>query len=332
MLHSKGIALLLLLCSERAHSHSWLEQLSNIAPNGTFYRFGYPRGFVDKGIAGFDQSANNWLLPPSDQPSIFVQTDHLLCHPSQRAPTQRPDFPRLQAPSGGTIALRYAENGHVTLPGGGKNLIGKPKNGGTVFVFGTQEPRSEEKLVDVLRWTRDGSGGDRRGRLLTAQDFDDGRCYQLGNAPLANGRKAQTPNPVAGQPGSEHELLCETDVKLPETVQTGVPLTLYWVWQWPTAARVDPRLPFGKDEYYVSCVDVDIVSSLQPDHVDRLLAQQDPMSVAVPGFQSRGALTSDPLALSSQSGFGPKSVQQTHSAAHAQVTPHMHKRHRRHVK
>ncbi|KAH7060996.1 hypothetical protein BKA63DRAFT_396111, partial [Paraphoma chrysanthemicola] len=273
--------------------HSWLEQLSNIAPNGTFYRFGYPRGFADKGRAGFDQSANNWLLPPSSQSPTFVNSGNLLCHPSQRTPSQMPRFPRLQALPGGTIALRYAENGHVTIPGGGRNLLGKPKNGGTVFVFGTQEPRSDEKVVDVLQWTRDGSGGDRRGLLLAAQDFDDGRCYQLSNAPLANERKARTPNPVAGQPGSEHELLCETDVTLPTVVRIDEPYTLYWVWQWPTAAEADPNYPIGKDEYYVSCADVDIVSSLQSNHVDQLLAQQDPMSSAVPDFKSRGAITTD---------------------------------------
>jgi hypothetical protein len=321
MLRKNTLALLLLLCSGLVYSHTWLDQLANIDPNGTLFRFGYPRSFVDKGLAGFDQNANQWLLPPSGQPSIFVGKEDLLCHPSQRTSTQSPQYPRLQALPGSMIAMRYAENGHVTLPGGGSDLLGKPEKGGTVFVFGTQEPRSDERLADVLRWTRDGLGGDRRGLLLAAQDFDDGRCYQLGNkSALANERQTQTPNPVDGQPGSEHELLCETDVTLPEAVKTGQPLSLYWVWQWPTAANVDCSYEFGKDEYYVSCADVDIVASLPSGHVNQRLVQQDPNSEAVPGFRSRGAVTRDPLALSSLSDFGLHGMRQTQSAASSRVT------------
>jgi hypothetical protein len=320
MINGKVRALLLLLCARLAYAHTWIEQLSNIAQNGTFYGFGYPRSFKDKGEAGFDQTANQWLLPPPAQSSIFVHPENYLCHPSQRTAAQSPAFPRLQALPGNTIAMRYAENGHATLPGGGNNLLGKPEKGGTVFVFGTQDPRSEEKLIDVLQWTRDGLGGDCRGLLLAAQDFDDQRCYQLGNgAALANERKAQTPNPTVGQSGSEHELLCETDVTLPKAARTGLPYTLYWVWQWPTAPRVDPNYPRGKDEYYTSCVDVDIVSSIESGRVDRLLAQQDPMPTAAPGFQSRSAMTSDPLALFSLADFGTKDTHQRPTPAGSQV-------------
>jgi hypothetical protein len=320
MLGRNTRTLLLLLCSRLVYSHTWVEQLANIAPNGTLFRFGYPRSFVDKGVAGFLQSANEWQLPPSGQPSIFVGREDLICHPSQRTPTQLPGYPRLQALPGSIIAMRYAENGHVTLPGGGSNLAGKPEKGGTVFVFGTQEPRNDERLANVLQWTRDGLGGDRRGLLLAAQNFDDGRCYQLGKkSALAEARQAQMPNPVAGQPDSEHELLCETDVTLPESVAIGMPLSLYWVWQWPTAAKTGPYRS-GKDEYYISCADVDIVASLPSDHVSQLLVQQDPNSEAVPDFRSRGALTNDPLALSSLSGFGLNGMQQTQSAASSRIT------------
>jgi hypothetical protein len=296
------ITLFVLLFAQLVLSHSWVEQLSNIASDGSYYRFGYPRGFVDKGLdANFDQNTNMWLLPPAGQNPNLINSSNLLCHPSQRTPIQSPTFPRLQATAGGTVAMRYAENGHVTTPGGGKDLVGKPAKGGTVFVFGTQQPHTEEKIFDVLRWTRDGSGGDQRGLLLAAQNFDDERCYQLrSDVALVAVRKAQTPNPIAGQPGSEHELLCETDVKLPEDAQVGAPYTLYWVWQWPTAPRINYQ---GNDEYYTSCADVDIVRSMQSDHNDPRLKQQDPMPTAVTGFQSRGALTLDPLALSS-AGFG----------------------------
>ena len=118
------------------------------------------------------------------------------------------------------------------------------EKGGTVFVFGTQRPLQDEVLLDVLQWTRDGLGGDQRGRLLASQNFDDGRCYQLGNgATLANFRKEQTPNALPGQPGSEHQLLRETDDRVPGNMQVGKPYTMYWVWQWPNAPGQDPNLP-----------------------------------------------------------------------------------------
>ncbi|KAF9729768.1 hypothetical protein PMIN04_007912 [Paraphaeosphaeria minitans] len=197
---------LVLIYFELAAAHSWLEQLSNIASNGSFVAgYGYPRGFVDKGAPSFDQNAN----------------------------------------------VRRQE------------LDGQPEKGGTVFVFGTQRPRQDEILLDVLEWTRDGLGGDRRGFLLPSQNFDDGRCYQLGNgAALATSRKEQTPNALPGQLGSEHELLCETDVRVPDDIQVGKPYTMYWVWQWPNAPGKDPNYPRGKDEYYASCLDVDIDRAL----------------------------------------------------------------------
>lgn len=36
--------------------------------------------------------------------------------------------------------------------------------------------------------------------------------------------------------------------------------TLYWVWDWPTAART-PGFPNGKPEVYTTCMDVDVVDA-----------------------------------------------------------------------
>ncbi|KAL1792985.1 hypothetical protein ACET3X_009492 [Alternaria dauci] len=313
-------ATLLVLTANWANAHSWVEQLANIASNGSYVSsFGYPRGFADKTVgSSFDQEANKWLLP---RDADFINETDLLCHPSQRVPNQAGGFSRLQTSPGSVIAMRYAENGHVTLPGGGKGLVGKPEKGGTVFVFGTEQPRPDETLQNVMHWTRDGKGGDRGGRLLTAQNFDDDRCYQLRTdvTALGEARRSKTPNPKPGQPGSEHELLCETDVKLPDDVAPSQPYTLYWVWQWPTAPQAEPGPLQGKDEYYTSCIDVDVVSDLPPEQSGTVLKDQDPMTRAVPNFESRTALTIDPLALSSQAGFGrptetsshPPSVNQT---------------------
>lgn len=299
MSYSKYCALLLALLGQRAIAHSWIEQLSNVALDGSYTSsFGYPRGFVDKGAIDFDQNANVWLIPNQ---AAFVSEEDLLCHPSQRAFRQSPGYPRLKTMPGAVVAMRYAENGHVTIPGSGRDLYGKPKRGGTVFVFGTAQPRAEEVLLSVLEWTRDGQGGDRRGRLLASENFDDGRCYQLGNgAELANSRKMKTPNPVPGQPGTSTELLCETDVKLPAETPLENPYTLYWVWQWPTAPGKDPHQLLGRDEYYTSCVDIDVVRSISPLQTNSPLLQQDPIPSAVVDFASRSALTTDPLALYSE--------------------------------
>ncbi|KAJ4333094.1 hypothetical protein N0V95_009509 [Ascochyta clinopodiicola] len=305
MVFPQVIALLLLASQQPAAAHSWVEQLSNIGSDGSFIAgYGYPRGFVDKGINSFDQNANVWLIPPLERQPPFVTQADLLCHPSQRVAHQTVDYPRLQAVPGGMIAMRYEENGHATIPNGGKALLGKPEKGGTVFVFGTQQPSQEEVLLDVLRWTRDGSGGDGRGVLLTSQSFDDERCYQLGNGAMtAQLRQERTPNPLPDQAGSEHELLCETDVRIPLEVQLDKPYTMYWVWQWPTAPRKDPNYPNGRDEYYTTCLEVDLAPSIPADQIEHPLIQQDPMPSAVTNFRSRGALTADPLALYSASAF-----------------------------
>ncbi|KAF3031417.1 hypothetical protein E8E11_000253 [Didymella keratinophila] len=283
------------LCS-LASAHSWIEQLSNVGPDGAYIsEYGYPRAFVDKGVAGFDQNANKWQLPPPGQRRL--KPDEFLCHPAQRSAHQSPGFPRLQSIPGAVVAMRYAEGGHVTMVGGGVGLWGKPKQGGTAFVFGTNQPSAEEAMNGVLEWTRDGTGGDRRGRLLTAQNFDDGRCYENNNTPLANLRRSQVSGASSGQAGSKKELLCETDVQLPPDLEVGKPYTLYWVWQWPTAPEKDPNDLEGKDEYYASCIDVDIVRDLPIAQPVRTLAQQDFATSAVSDFAHRTALTTDPLAL-----------------------------------
>jgi hypothetical protein len=309
-----SLVLLTLALTRQALAHTWIEQLTNVASNGTFIAgFGYARNFVDRETPGFNGKANEWLVPQARE---FVNGEDLLCHPSQRTARQTPGYPRLQSTPGTVIALRYLENGHATISGSGG--MGKPEKGGTVFVFGTNNPAPEEKLLNVLKWTRDGSGGDKRGMLLTAQNFDDGRCYQLGNnAPLAASRQEQNPNPSTGQAGVTYELPCETDVLLPDNLDVNTPYTLYWVWQWPTA----PSNPsHGKDEYYTSCIDVDIVSKILSKQSEYPLDQQDQQSRAVNDFLSRQALTQDPLALTLKPGFGTLPFASTTSLTIASVT------------
>ncbi|KAH8704537.1 hypothetical protein GQ44DRAFT_630154 [Phaeosphaeriaceae sp. PMI808] len=289
MATSKLLLLTVLLFSQ-VFAHTWNEQLT-VIENGLFSSSnGYPRGYVSRSIAGFSDNMMTYLLPPLASGRTRIDGSDLLCAPTQRSANQTNNFPRLLASPGAYVAMRYLENGHVTLP---KNQLGKPNGAGTVYVFGTSEPNENELLMDVLQWTRDGTGGSKRGRLLTAQNFDDGRCYQINNGNISITRQENFPNPVKGQPGSVHEQWCETDVLIPINVTIDSAYTIYWVWQWPTALS-SPGLPDGKDEYYTTCSDINIVA-VPLSQTPNPLPQQDPQAAAVTNYQYRTAFKPNPL-------------------------------------
>lgn len=250
------LVLVILLFSAAVDAHSWVEQLMVIAPNGTFVGDpGYPRGYVPRTQAGFSDTDMTNLIPPNGRPNAtkILRSDNL-CKASQRKQVQNKGSPRLRASAGAAIALRFQENGHVTLP---QNQPGKPHNRGTIYVYGTTQPKEDEKLLDVHKvWNKDGTGGDRRGVLLTVQNFDDGRCYQINSGKISQKRQAEFPHEADQLMGAD--LWCQTDVAVPEDAPSGKPYTLYWVWDWPTAPRADPALPQGKAEIYTTCMDVDV--------------------------------------------------------------------------
>ncbi|KAK5086029.1 hypothetical protein LTR16_008139, partial [Cryomyces antarcticus] len=237
---------LAIFLANNAAGHSWNEQLQ-VIDNGTFVGdYGYPRGYVARTDPGFTGDSMNYLLPSLKSGRIRIDNTDLLCHPAQRSTTTQPSaYPRLQVAPGSFVAMKYLENGHVTLPA---TQSGKPQAGGPVFVFGTTSPSATEKITDVLQWTADGSGGDKRGRLLAAQNYDDLRCHQINSGTISQQRQQQFPDRPAGQTtGTGNEQWCETDVQIPTDAKAGGPLTLHWVWQWPTAAGKDAGLPDGKD-------------------------------------------------------------------------------------
>jgi hypothetical protein len=168
---------------------------------------------------------------------------------------------------------------------------------GTVYVFGTTQPSSSEVLTDVLQWTVDGAGGDQRGKLLTTQNFDDNRCYQINNGDLSTARQKKFPNPTPGQPGSVNEQWCETDLVIPTDLQPDSTYTVYWVWQWATESGA-PGLPNGKNEYYTTCSDLDIVAGPIQGEPLNPLPQQDPQTTTISDFQSYTIYTTNPLLIS----------------------------------
>lgn len=292
-----------LAAAQTISAHTWIEQLRNVDEKGAYIGgYGYPRGMVSKTDPGFNGFSMNYQLPNVEGGKIFIDEQTPLCHEQQRKQVQSSDkYPRLQATPGGFIAMRYMENGHVSLP---NNQKGKPAEGGTVFVYGTTEPKTNETLTTVLQWDNTGKAGDGRGVLLGTNNFDDGRCYEKNNSPISQDRAKADPNFALGQvsngPGN-YPLFCETNIQLPKTAATGKPYTLYWVWQWNTApGGVDPNYPKGKDEYYTTCMDVDMTSNLKVQSAKdstkfALGPQQDAMSIAVADFASRTAVMTNAI-------------------------------------
>ena len=266
------------------NAHTWNEQFQ-VIENGKFVGdYGYPRGYFDKhGEPNSNESQIVWQIP--QDPSEFVDKSDFACHPFQRTQNQTHNYPRIKATSGGYVAMKYLENGHITQPWVNQ---GKPNKAGTVFVYGTTQPKNDEKLVDVLQWTTDGQGGDKRGALLTSQNFDDGRCHQVNpNSCIAEMRmKADADHSM--------EQWCETDLHIPTTYKAGTTLSIYWLWQWSTS----PTFENGKDQFYSTCSDFDIVAGpiadSKPVHT---IAQQDPQTNAAAAWQSRTALVATPTLL-----------------------------------
>ncbi|KAH0370097.1 hypothetical protein KCU65_g2875, partial [Aureobasidium melanogenum] len=276
-------------------AHSWVEELQIIdSATGNYTGdYGYTRGYVARTDPGFNGDSVDYLVPALSSGRTRIDGTDLLCHPDQRTSNYtNTKYPRLQAAPGSYVAMKYLENGHVTLP---QNQPGKPKAGGTVFVYATTNPSDTEKIVDVLKWNTAGNGGDSRGTQIAAQSFDDGRCHQINSGTISMQRQKAFPDHVPGQPDSNVEQWCETDVHIPSTYKSGETITVYWVWQWPTEAGVDSTYPTGKDEYYTSCAEINIVDSVSNASPVHTLQQQDPQTTAVSSFKSRTVLTSSPL-------------------------------------
>ncbi|KAI4676333.1 uncharacterized protein J4E88_007247 [Alternaria novae-zelandiae] len=290
-----------LMAFPAAMGHSWGEQLRNIDDKGNYVgQYGYPRGFVDRGSNA--PGSGDAMSYRVNEGRAYINKDDMVCPPTQREQKQAnaDKFPRLKSPPGGYVAIRYQENGHVTSADTNPE---KPEKGGTIFVYGTKEPKPDDKLVDVLQWTKDGQGGDKRGVLLAMTDYDDGRCYLNNGSPKAKEREQFSPAYAMGSPQSGPSntvMYCETDVKLPDTMELSKAYTLYWVWQW---ASMPGRAGFpkeGKDEYFTTCMDIDAASAdvamaaEAPEAMAKFqMLQQDGVTTAHPDFKSRTALFTD---------------------------------------
>ncbi|KAK6442196.1 hypothetical protein LTR95_001571 [Oleoguttula sp. CCFEE 5521] len=307
------IALSALLASPTL-AHTWLEEMQVIGPNGSYIGdLGYSRGYMARTDPGFNGYSTKWQLPSPDTDIGRIRIDESMfaCHPAQRTANYTEAYPQLNVAPGSYVAMKYLENGHVTQPW---IPAGKPDQSGTVWVFGTYNPSPEEKLTDVLAWTSDSTGGNKKGWLMAAQAYDDGRCHQLNQAPISINRQISFPNRIPGQPTSQIEQWCETDLYIPDDARVGSTLTTYWVWSWDTGMRTEGAF-CGKDEYYTTCSDFQVIdggdnlSKIAAMPMIHTLGQQDPQTQAVQDYKSRTALTATPTVITNQScTYGPSDV------------------------
>ncbi|KAL4730201.1 hypothetical protein ACLX1H_002233 [Fusarium chlamydosporum] len=224
--HASGLALAGSALISPASAHSWVEWASKLARNGTMIgKMGYPRGFVPRDSTNppFADSIPQNILPQAGQPAY--SGDEIL---NKFKLDKNPQFPMLEAAAGDYIAIMHLENGHTTLP---ENQPKKPKNRGTIYFYGTTLPKDEEKLFDVhLLWNAEGTGGDKRGKLIATRNYDDGQCYQPNAGQISTGRSNELKPKGAIH---EKELACQSDIKLPTDLKAGDIYTIYWYWDWP---------------------------------------------------------------------------------------------------
>ncbi len=223
-----------------ANAHSWVEEAYRIAADGTLTgEPGYARGWVarDSKDPVWQDSIPQLLLPLKGQSAY--SGDEVLNKYDFAA---EPKFPMLQAAPGDHVALIHLENGHTTLP---QNQPLKPLNRGTIFFYGTADPKPKERLFDVhLVWNRDGTGGDKRGRLLATRNYDDGQCYQPNPGELS---KQRAEAHAADGAVHDRELRCQSDIQLPADLKPDSTYTVYWYWDWPNLNADQIKMDATKD-------------------------------------------------------------------------------------
>ena len=238
---------------------------------------GFGRNYHSRGGAGFCGTEQ------CDFGKIEAGTNPIqgatVCPSFQSQQVQSPQFPRLKASPGEMVAIRYAENGHVTI-----REAGRPESGGLTWVYGTTQGTQNPKLTDVMgKWNADGTGGNKGGKLLTTQYFDDGRCYEMN--PSAGSAVRQAAAPLNGTlPLPNYSgLHCQSNFRLPEDAPVGQPYTLYWVWNFSMVAQ--PQLY----EYFTFCMDVDIVASEPATNkaTDKYIPHQPVGQAAIPDYFSK---------------------------------------------
>lgn len=269
-------ALFFFILLQTVSAHTWADEIRRIASNGTFTgEPGYPRGYYPR-LDAYNPNLNvhKLLLDPTNQN---------MCGSGQQpdSPAPVPGYPKLTAAAGEFIAIRYDENGHATQPQQSTtNTHTRPMGSGLVFVYGTETAKQDAKFGDIHRvWNKDQTGGDKTGRLLAVQYFDDMECFIADNnngnlvidgmslSQLRAKAYPHTPNTLAVGAG----LLCQTDFQLPSDLKANTDYTIYWVWEWPILTI--PGAEIQTNETYTICADIAIEAGEGTQTVDYVAPQ-----------------------------------------------------------
>ncbi|KAI1328930.1 hypothetical protein F5Y16DRAFT_409472 [Xylariaceae sp. FL0255] len=233
----KGAVLAFLATVPAANAHTWVEAMYQIDATGAYIgNATWPIGYLARAASVSDFQHENKILDTSTNPTI--------CKPLSSSNTDLYPYPTLGA--GDYLAMQYQENGHVSQP----TLTKRPYRGGNVYVYGSSEADSDTVGInDALAWTYDGTGGNKKGKLIASHYFDDGQCFQANpNAAIAVQRAAAT---------KLSSLNCQTDVKLPDDLPSSGTYTLYWVWDWPLIVT-DTQ---NTTEIYTTCAQIQLTDS-----------------------------------------------------------------------
>ncbi|THV52928.1 hypothetical protein BGAL_0064g00190 [Botrytis galanthina] len=279
------IAALVLLFQITA-AHTWADELRVIARNGTFTTpKGYPRAYTPR-TGAYNPDDNLWKLLNT------VPDSTTICNPKQVPGAKPLDSSQqiLSAAPGDFVAVRYQENGHVTEPTQADTPTqGKGFGSGIVYVYGTADSKATDKFNEIHKvWNKDGTGGDKRGKLLATQYFDDMACFLAGNTngnlfvdepnnkvTIAMARAEAYKFASTTQMGAN--LWCQTDFQIPAEAQANKDYSIYWVWDWPTMDKKTGKTTVS--EIYTSCADIAITGTANKDEVS-YVAPQDLNSAA----------------------------------------------------
>ena len=215
-------------------------------------------GFARGAVPRLDPSFNDFQMQNRLPTGAGLVNDRI-CKATQTIGNYTDKMPALRAHAGDYIAIQYQENGHVTLP----QLSPQKHDSGLIYIYGTASPSNDDMFLSIHQaWNKDGTGGDRRGRLLAVRNFDDGQCYQINTGPISQFRQQNFPKVAEVPQGAD--LWCQNDIRLPGELSGSY--SLYWVWDWPS--QPSDTLPIGQPEIYTSCVDVEIIPGPQGNGVD----------------------------------------------------------------
>ncbi|CAG8980540.1 hypothetical protein HYALB_00002537 [Hymenoscyphus albidus] len=278
---SQLAALALLLCVTPSQAHTWVEALQLIGSNGAFTGpEGFMRGYIARTDAGFDDRlmTNRFTGPEiSDRSPMCRQTGDR----GDQGVGKQFGKPLLKAAPTDWVAIKYSDNGHVTLP-----LGPRPAGNGTIYVYGTKNSLNSDTLLGIhKKWNAAGDGGDKRGKLLATRFYDDGQCHEDSGNPIAVQRKAAQ----EGMP----RLFCQTDVQLPEDAGTDGLYTLYWVWDY---ALMTDAGAVANQEMYTSCMDISMTSQKTTNKIDFKPAKGKGVENTAIKAQLDSAFIADPLA------------------------------------